>query len=206
MRGGRVLTYSCRRLHPAGDCPAPESVQASLIEPHVVGLFFERLGGEAVADAAAGDGAGVEDALVEVEEAEAELVAYLETSAVRELGRELFERGVQARRRARDEARTRLADAQEHSTLPAGLTPGDIREAWAGLTVRERRTLLAAVIDVVVVRSSGRRNVPVEFRAAVLWRGEGPSDLPRPGRPIGLRPIVEVEWAEQPNDVRVAVA
>ncbi len=56
------------------------------------------------------------------------------------------------------------------------------REHYNDLTVDEKREVLSGLMDVVFVRRSpgrGNRALPVADRARVLWRGEGPDDLPR---------------------------
>ena len=60
------------------------------------------------------------------------------------------------------------ADVERYDDLPAG----------------NRRRILGSLIGVVIVKLDHAR-VPVEDRGTILWRGEGPDDLPRRGRENG---------------------
>lgn len=68
--------------------------------------------------------------------------------------------------------------------------PEALADLWGGLTVPERRQLLHAAIDVVFLRRTAvaHHSSPIDERVLILWRGEGPSDLPGRGkRPGTLR-------------------
>jgi site-specific DNA recombinase len=55
-------------------------------------------------------------------------------------------------------------------------------ELYRSLTVDERREVLGGFLDTIMVRPSrgrGRNVDPVDRRVRVLWRGQGPTDLPR---------------------------
>jgi hypothetical protein len=81
----------------------------------------------------------------------------------------------------------------------------DIGDKWADLNLEERRSILKAALDCVFVRRSlrGTGGTPVSQRARVLFRGEGPADLPGTGRRIDFDAFA---WHDDPNDVRVAAA
>lgn len=56
------------------------------------------------------------------------------------------------------------------------------------LEMGDRKRVLGSSVDVVFVKRAHAR-VPVEERVTILWRGEGPHDLPRRGRDNGsVRP------------------
>jgi hypothetical protein len=69
------------------------------------------------------------------------------------------------------------------------LTPGALLEAWAGLGAAEKRTLLTASVDAVMVRRTGA-NVAVADRALLLWRGQAPDDFPRRGHRVPLASFI----------------
>jgi hypothetical protein len=180
-------------------------VLARVLDPYIEQTFLDALaGGGPLAEAARGNGL-VEDAARRVEAAQAELDAYRDTTAVAIVGARSFEQGLDRRARVLDEATRELAAARRHSAvLPTDMTPGGLVEAWPTLSVAERRQLLAAAIDAVVVkpvRGSGRA-VPVSERAVVLWRGTAPADLPRRGLRV---PLVPFNWPdERPDDLGMA--
>jgi hypothetical protein len=58
------------------------------------------------------------------------------------------------------------------------------------LVIQDRKRVLGSSIDAVFVKRAHAR-VPIEDRVTILWRGEGPDDLPRRGRDNGsVRPYV----------------
>ena len=59
---------------------------------------------------------------------------------------------------------------------------------YPDLPVSDRKRILGSSIDAVIVDRAHSR-IPVGDRARILWRGEGPEDLPRRGRDNGpIRP------------------
>ena len=208
--GGQLGLYRCRGRHAAGKCGSPASALARVLDPFVEAAFLEALGPDGPLAEASASTADVDDALALVEEAELELVTYRDTPGIVTAvgGQSSFLEGLQSRAQTLAEARSKLAEAAEQATLGSEveLSPGELAEAWPTLTTGEKRRLLSAVIDTVVLRP-GRgagRAVPIEARALILWRGEAPPDLPRRGHRVPLAPFV---WPhEGPAEVRVAVA
>jgi len=179
--GGKLRLYRCRGERPGGKCPAPASVLGGVIEPFVVERFFEGLGGmRAEASAITDELRSAEDAF---RRAERELVAWRDNESIADLGG-TFVDGLRGRVARRDEA----LEALEHARVRAGIAdlpePPELQALWPSLDVSDRRHLLHAALDAVFVR---RGRVPIAERALVLWRGEGPDDLPGPGRRLGLR-------------------
>ena len=76
--GERVRLYRCRSSRSAGKCPAPASVLGSVVEPFVVERFFDGLG-DVLAEAVRSS-ADLRDLEQQVEQANAELVAYRDCS------------------------------------------------------------------------------------------------------------------------------
>jgi hypothetical protein len=64
----------------------------------------------------------------------------------------------------------------------------DLDHAHGDVPMTDRRRILGSSVDAVIV-SRGHSRVPIEERVTILWRGEGPDDLPRRGRDNGpVRP------------------
>ena len=96
-----------------------------------------------------------------------------------------------ARQRLSRAAEARAAAVnQAQSELQRALAPaagGEATESYDDLPIEDRRRILGSSIDAVIVARDDAR-VPVEERVTILWRGEGPDDLPRRGRdnrPVG---------------------
>lgn len=193
-KGERLRTYRCRIHHAGGRCNDRSSALGRVVEPWVEQQFFARIE-QLSADAVEDDGA-LDDAMAALSRAEAELAAYRdETRIVSIIGQESFLEGLSARMRVVDDALSALALARA-SALPSGLPAQDLRELWPSMDAEEKRLALRAVIDAVMLRSG--RNVPIERRALVLWRGEAPDDFPRRGRK--RVPIIPFNWPDLPPD------
>lgn len=198
--GSRLGLYRCRVRHAPGRCSAPASVLARVLEPYVESVFFAALGSSGPLAEASAASQAFEDALRSVEEAERELSAYNETEAASLIGQAAFLAGLGVRAAKLEQTRSELALARDRTplTLPA---MGDLVEDWPALTIVERRRLLSAAIDGIFVRASrgSGRQVPIEERVVILWRGEAPDDLPRRGRRVPLAPLA---WPDdRPGDV-----
>jgi DNA invertase Pin-like site-specific DNA recombinase len=206
--GSRLGLYRCRSRHAAGKCPAPASIMARVLEPHVEAAFLAALGPDGPLAEAVESTEAVDATLARVEEAERELDDYLAAGLVSVVGQERFRANLELRQEALRVAQAELAEARRASVFADALeiTSGSLVEAWPTLSIAERRHLLTASIDAVMVRAvrgSGRA-VPVQDRVHILWRGEGPGDLPRRGRRVSLASFA---WPEQPPaEVRVASA
>jgi len=203
--GSRLGLYRCRGRHPSGRCPAGATVLARIIDPWVEQRFLEALGPDGPLAHASQATHDTELAARRLDDAEAELVAYRDANLVSVIGQQSFQAGLETRARAVDAARAELAVEQRRSELATMLpsTPGSLVEAWANLSLDERRTILRAAIDAVIVRPArgAGRQVPIDERALILWRGQAPTDLPRRGR---RGPLAAFPWpSEHPDDVGV---
>lgn len=205
--GSRLRIYRCRARHAAGTCAAPATVMGRILEPWVEEQFLAALGPRGSLAEAAANTVAIDLAAGHVEQAEHELATYRdEPLIVTTLGRERFLEGLEVRAVAVDAARDELARARGCSALAEAiaLTPGNLAEAWPGLSIPHRRQLLAAAIDCVIVRAvrgAGSNGSGVSERALILWRGTAPSDLPRRGHRVTLAPF---PWPrERPADVGV---
>jgi hypothetical protein len=206
--GERLGLYRCRRTHAAGRCPAPASVLARVLDPWFEAQFLAALDdGGPLAEASEATDA-VDGGVHSLEDAEAELEAYLASTLASVVGQARFHAGAESRQAAVDEARAVLAEARGASVLAETLqTPGGLVAAWPGLAMQERRQLLAAAVDAVVVRAArgNGTTLAVDDRALILWRGQAPDDLPRRGRRL---PLSSFPWPnnENPATPRLAAA
>ena len=198
--GEQLRLYRCRGDHAAGRCPAPASVMARIVEPHVVTDFFAALGPDGVLAHAIPDDAELDEAQRLVEEAERELEAFLGASVL-DLGRDVYRAGLQVRQGAVEEARARL-DALAATMGATGVPPvADLEATWPDLTIAERRRILTAGIDAIMLR---RGSSPIGERALVLWKDEAPDDFPRRGRRV---PLCSFEWdTDKPGVAGMTVA
>jgi site-specific DNA recombinase len=189
-RGESLGLYRCRKRHAAGECTHPVSILSRVIEPHVEQAFLDALGPNGPIAVASVSSAEIEDAQRQVDEAERELIAYNEAVAAADVDPAVLRAGIEVRAKRLDRARSDLAQLRRSAgvgTLPA---PRELLQAWPSLETAEKREILAAAIDAVVVwpaRGSGKP-VPPEERVSIYWRGEGPQNLPRRGRRVPLEP------------------
>jgi hypothetical protein len=174
--GVGAQSYRCRGTHTAGVCPEPASVNASKLERHVEAVWRSQIAHEELlvqADSATLQGAS--DALSVAEEELAVFAADL--TARRVLGSSYHE-ALAARAAAVDAAQADLKRAA------AGTATAENIERYDDLPVADRKRILGSSIDAVIVKRAHSR-VPIEERVTILWRGEGPDDLPRRGRDNG---------------------
>jgi len=69
------------------------------------------------------------------------------------------------------------------------ISSGDAIESYNELPIVDRKRILGSSIDAIIVKRAHAR-MPIEERVTILWRGEGPEDLPRRGRDNGpVRPF-----------------
>ena len=117
---------------------------------------------------------------------------YVETTTISIVGRQVYERGLSARRVRVDDARREVAKLRASYALSGLPDRVGLAELWEDLSVDERRQLLRAGIDAVVLRpgrNGDRSLVPLHDRVLVLWRGEAPDDFPQRGKTVALRPF-----------------
>ncbi len=178
--GESVLGYRCRRVHTAGVCPAPAQVNARKLEDYVEAIWREGVASEGFL--VQPDSDELESASQALSEAEEELASFAaDLTARRALGAG-YHAALQARAAAVDSARARLKRAGSPRPHQEQL------ERYDELPLAERKRILGSSIDAIVVRR-GHSSVPTEERVEILWRGEGPDDLPRRGRENGpIRP------------------
>jgi hypothetical protein len=198
-RKTRLRQYRCFIHHSAGECPAPASIVRDPLENYVVAQFAAHLGdlaGQTLVSAPE-----VEAAHELLQDAESELAAFRDDLRIRSvLGQDGFLAGLEARTAALTAAQQALDRAQ------AGSPPPDLGASlddWENLSLLERRALLRSGIDCIIVRRS-KFKTPMDERVRILWHGEAPDDLPRPGGTTNvLRPF---DWPDDPLSTRVPAA
>jgi site-specific DNA recombinase len=182
-RGGcEVPSYRCRRVHTAGVCPAPASINARKLERYMESIWREQMAREAVI--VQEDSAALQEAASSLSEAEEELALFAsDTTARRALGagyHPALEGRAASVRRAQSELQLAMGSSGD----------AEVVGGYEELTIQDRKRVLGSSIDAIFVKRAHAR-VPIEERVTILWRGEGPDDLPRRGRDNGrVRPYV----------------
>lgn len=191
--GGGTATYRCRGTHTTGPCPAPSTIVRTKIEDYVNAQVRELLAGELLEGLPPGEAAAT--ATLRLDELRAELERFAaDTDAHALLGDEAWKRALTARVVAVEESEREVAALTSRTIGPASV---DV-ETWDTLTVDERRLALSEMLDVVFVRKLPGK-APVERRALILWRNDGPDDLPRRGCANG--PVRGFTWPEDESGV-----
>jgi len=183
--------YRCRAKHASGRCPSPTSIMADPLESYVEEMVLSEIDGVAIL---VPDSRERDRARGGVEQARSDLDGFRQDRAARrKLGTEWHD-WLDDYMRALREAEATLDRIQAQSgAVAAGLT----RDHYLDLAPDERREVLTGFIDCVFVRRSpgrGRNSDPIEVRTRVLWRGEGPTDLPR--RRV-VNPIVAFDFEDR---------
>jgi site-specific DNA recombinase len=168
--------YRCRAKHASGTCRSPASILADAIESYVENLVLEEIDGTAKI---VPDSQERERVLADVEQARADLDDFRrDRAARRKLGAEWHDWLDTYLTAVRDlEAELDRVD-QRIGVASEGLT----RDHYLDLPFDDRREVLTGFIDCVMVRRSrgrGRNVDAIETRVRILWRGQGPADLPR---------------------------
>jgi hypothetical protein len=185
-RDQRIRQYRCRGDHASGKCEHRASSLGRVLEPYVEAQFLAALGPDGPLVKATASSLETETAERAVQKAETELSSYLEAVEASSVGVERYRKGLQLRQGALDEANAKLAKlrAQQPATE---LLNTRLVDVWPTLTTAEKRTLLGAGIDAVMLRQGESKSDLIESRVKILWRGEAPSDFPR----RGFRPALQ---------------
>jgi site-specific DNA recombinase len=174
--GGRAPVYRCRGTHIAGPCTAPASINGRKLEQYVESVWRAQMAEEALS--VQHDSDALQSATEKLSEAEAELAAFGADVTARRLLGSGYHTALEARATAVNQAQTEL----QRALAPAA--GSDAIESYDDLPIEDRRRILGSSIDAVIVRRDDA-SVPIEQRVTILWRGEGPDDLPRRGRDNG---------------------
>jgi site-specific DNA recombinase len=181
-KGGDIPTYRCRTIHTAGVCPEPASIARHKLERYVETLWREQMTQQALA--VKQDTDALQRAAAALKAAEEELTAFANDLTARRVLRSGYHAALEARAAAVNQAQAELQRAS------AAAPSAEIVEGYEDLPIEDRKRILGSSIDAVIVER-GHARIPVEERVTILWRGEGPDDLPRRGRDNGpIRPYV----------------
>ena len=174
--GGRAPVYRCRGTHTAGPCTAPASINGRKLDRYVESVWREQMAQESLT--VQHDSEALQSATEKLSETEAELAAFAADLTLRRVLGSGYHAAAEARAAAVNQAQTELQRAL------AQVSDSDAIESYDDLPIEDRRRILGSSIDAVIVRRDDA-SVPVEDRVTILWRGEGPDDLPRRGRDNG---------------------
>ncbi len=174
--GSRSPVYRCRGTHTAGACTAPASINGRKLERYVESVWREQMAREALS--VQHDTDALQNATEKLSEAEAELQAFAADLTLRRVLGNSYHAAVEARAAAVNQAQAELQRAL------APVVGGDAIEGYDDLPIEDRRRILGSSIDAVIVKRDDA-SVPIADRVTILWRGEGPDDLPRRGRDNG---------------------
>jgi len=172
--------YRCRAVHSAGACPEPANIPRDVLDNYVESVWREQMEGQALA--VKRDTQTLQAAAQKLQETEEELAAFASDITARRVLGAGYHAALEARSTAVDEARTELQQAS------ASAPDAETIETYDELPTEDRRRILSSSIDTVIVKRGDAR-APIDGRVTILWRGEGPDDLPRRGRDNGpVRP------------------
>jgi len=168
--------YRCRGVHTGGACPAPASIYREPLDDYVEAAWREQMADQALA--VKQDSKALAAAAAELKTAEEELSTFASDLTARRLLGDGYHAALRTRAKAVDQARAKIAQAGA-SGVDASAIAG-----YDDLSIEERKRILSGSIDAVMVKP-GRIDTPLAERVTILWRGEGPDDLPRRGRSNG---------------------
>lgn len=192
---GRVRYFhACRKHRASGTCQHPAIIDAERLEDYIEQLVCDELDRRAHEYRGHEDDSAIAAARARRDQARADLDAMRnDTAARRRLGARWLE-WVEPYVAAAEDAEREVARLTSESRAGVrGLTA----DAYRSMRRPDRRAALAAMIDVVFVRrgpggpTRGPRSLPIDAeRVRILWRGEGPEDLPARSRfdGGGIRP------------------
>jgi DNA invertase Pin-like site-specific DNA recombinase len=177
-----TLAYRCRAVHSAGACPEPANIPRDALDRYVQTVWREQIAHQALSIKQ--DSQVLHAAITALQAAEEELTAFASDLTARRVLGGGYHAALEARAAAVDQARAELQSA-------SALAPNtDAIEGYDGLSIEDRKRILSSSIDAVIVKR-GHARAPIEERITILWRGEGPDDLPRRGRDNGpVRPYL----------------
>ncbi|HEY5193014.1 MAG TPA: recombinase family protein [Solirubrobacteraceae bacterium] len=175
-RPNPTRVYRCRTVHSAGACPEPASIARDALDHYVEAVWREQMASRALSMQQ--DSEALRAAAPKLEAAEEELRAFASDLTARRLLGSDYHAALELRAAAVDQARAELQQASASVASPEAI------EGYDELPLEERKRILSSSIDAVIVKR-GHAHAPVDERVTILWRGEGPDDLPRRGRDNG---------------------
>ena len=170
--------YRCRVRHADGICPTPARISEQRADAYVEAGFLAWLEQEHITLEASEASAAVEAAQTALDQATAELDAFRDGSLVSVIGRDQYAAGMESRAREVDRAQQALAAARDALASPlTGIH--ELGTTWPTLSKAERRQILSAAIESVVVSQAGRpgKGSPAADRAVIRWVGQPAREL-----------------------------
>ncbi len=173
-------SYRCRKVHTAGVCPEPAFMNMQKLNEHVEGIWREQMTTQAIV--VKQDSDALQKAAQALSEAQEEMAAFAADRTVRRVLGDGYHAALEARASA-------VSKAQGQLQRVSAITPNaDVIDRYDELPLEDRKRIIGSSIDAVIVRRVDAR-VPIHEQVTILWRGEGPEDLPRRGRANGpVRP------------------
>ncbi len=176
--------YGCNRHHAELRCPAPTTAPAEGLEQLVCDEFLTRYGNVAVQGASSSEPA-VSVAETDLERTRTEYTRWRDDVEMREaIGDEDYRAGLVVRKHAVADAERTYEDAvraAKSSTLSVS------ESVWKHLDQRERRELLQAGLDAIVLRRASSTHTPLADRVEFVWTGELEHDGTRSGVAAAIR-------------------
>jgi site-specific DNA recombinase len=175
-----AASYRCRGTHTAGVCPEPANIDGRKLERHVEAVWRSQMAREGFL--VQPDTEVLQTAAEALSAAEEELAVFAADLTARRVLGAGYHDALAARAAAVDAAQANMRRATTGTATVQNI------EAYDDLPVTDRKRILGSSIDAVII-SRAHSRIPVEDRVRILWRGEGPEDLPRRGRDNGpIRP------------------
>ncbi len=194
-------TYVCPKYHSGVNCERPAGITCRIIDDHVEQAALIEL----AAITGTGEGAKSDAGKLRgtLDDARAELDAYIAATSAAQIGPDAFGRGLDDRQTRVEEAQ-RAFDAQDDRSAAARVTVGGA-DAYLQLDPTGRNAVLRSLIECVVIEACGRgRRVAPRDRATIFRRGADLGIVDGAGStPTGIQPIIVDR--EHPDVIRPSV-
>lgn len=172
--GTHVSSYYCKNAASVA-CSSRAYVHVGDLDDLVERLFVQALRHDRRFAEAIEAEADLADARRAVEDAEYELQAFVTNASA--LDAKMFQAGIEARQSRLDMSRIALAETTARASRVGGLVGGNLSELWTSLDADEKRQILAAYLDRVVVRRGDADDLV--RRVQIVWHGNVVADLPQ---------------------------
>ena len=182
----QYLVYRCRGRSASGVCEAPASAMVDAVDAFVEEAVLGRLAAYSVEQVAADE--DLDELHARIAAARAKREPFEDPDYVQALGIAAATRALARTDEEIQALETELAGrVVAHDALP----PQEVAGIWPTLTVAEKNTVIAAMVDSVLI-SRAPRGTPLSERIAIYWTGDDvPLARPSRGRGRGNSPEVE---------------
>ena len=178
------------------ECPNRYStVVIARLDSEATDQFFRRLG---AFHARRVDSGELDAARQEVERLTEQVELLAEVVPIHRAAIQAHQRKLGDAERELSEAEARLDDLLARQQ-DAGVDARTLHADWPSLTLAQRRELLRAGIDTILVRRASRMgpDSPLNERILILWHGDAPAELRTPARSPSA-----VAWDDHPGSLR----